>query len=58
MTTFFQNGGQWYYQNDKGIWKVSEGQGRRTSLVLEPFHKFKTTEAHGGGKDSKKSTKN
>jgi hypothetical protein len=52
--TFFENGGQWYVQTEKGIWKVNEGQGSRFALVVEPFHKFK--EAHGGG--TKKSTKN
>jgi len=56
VASFFHNGGQWYYQNDKGIWKVSEGEGKRFSLVVTPFTKFK--EAHGGGKESsKKSTK-
>jgi hypothetical protein len=55
--TFFQNGGGWYVQTEEGIWRVKEGIGKRFSLVVETFHKFKEPkEAHGGG--TKKSTKN
>lgn len=57
---FWENSGQWYYQNEKGIWKVNEGTGQRLALVVKPFHMFKptVTEAHGVAKEPpKKSAK-